>query len=547
MEIKKYIAIVRHWLLLILLGAILAGAVTYIINRNQTPIYRASASFLIDTAPGGRGNDYTEILVAERLTSTYKELISTLPVYEEVVKRMDLDMSAGALRGNVSIDAPLDSQIINVTAHDTVPSRAATIANMVGTVFGEQNTARQSLRYAERITVRNVQLAELEEKIGEVESNIAEFGEATTTDSGIELGRLNRQLGEAQDSYNRIFQSKQELEIEQARSADNFIMVESATAPQSPISPRVGLNTMLATVVGGLLALGIVMLIEHLDDTVKTPDELLAQTGLSTLATIGFIEGDKPSDRLITHKTPRAPTSEAYRVLRTNLSFAAVDTGLKSLLVTSSSPAEGKSTTSANIAVVIAQTGQKVVLVDADLRKPSQHKVFDISNNQGLTTALIDHHTPITQHLQETPVPGLSMMASGPLPPNPAELLSSQRMKDVIASLLEHADFVLIDTPPILSVADAAILASSVDGCALVASVGSTRQDTLSDASIRLTNSGASLFGVVLNRSKSNRKGYYQDSYSDRYYAYEYTHKPEVVSRPRRLLGWLTGASGSRS
>src|SRR5690606_12110832 len=149
----------------------------------------------------------------------------------------------------------------------------------------------------------------------------------------------------------------------------------------------------------------------------------------------------------------------AYRMLRTNLEFTAVDGGLKSVLVTSSSPGEGKSTTTANLAVVLAQAGKRVILVDADLRRPIQHKIFDMSNNHGLTTALLDSQSPATHHLQPTAVANLQLMSSGPLPPNPADLLDSQRMLQLLEELQQLADVVLLDTPPVLMVADATILA----------------------------------------------------------------------------------------
>ena len=206
----------------------------------------------------------------------------------------------------------------------------------------------------------------------------------------------------------------------------NFLPIEAARSTPVPISPRTRTNTVLASIVGLMLTLGIILVLDYLDDSVKTPDEAVQTTGASTLATIAYIKGDKPSDRLITQSAPRAPISEAYRVLRTNLNFSTIDSELRSVLVTSSAPGEGKSTTTANIAVVMAQTGKRVVLIDADLRKPTQHKVFDASNNHGLTTALLDSSTQVSSHLQPTRTPGLMLMASGPLPPNPAELLNSR-------------------------------------------------------------------------------------------------------------------------
>ncbi|MCA9976139.1 MAG: CpsD/CapB family tyrosine-protein kinase, partial [Anaerolineales bacterium] len=261
---------------------------------------------------------------------------------------------------------------------------------------------------------------------------------------------------------------------------------------------------------------------------------------------IAFIKGDKPADRLITHFRPRDPISEAYRVLRTNLSFSAVDKELQDILITSSSPGEGKSTTVANLGTVMAQMGKRVIIVDADLRRPVQHKVFSVPNNQGLTTALLDQQTPVMEHVQSTKIPGLSILASGPIPPNPAELLNSHRMAHVMNELRLGADLIIFDTPPALTVADASILAPQVDGCILVVEVGKTRRDTFLQAVQRMQKTGANLFGTALNRLQPGRGGYYYDYY---YYYYHYYGAYEQDNRKRRSTkrggtkrgGWLSG------
>jgi non-specific protein-tyrosine kinase len=294
-----------------------------------------------------------------------------------------------------------------------------------------------------------------------------------------------------------------------------------------------------------MLALGAVFLIEYLDDTVKTPDQIQEDTDMATLGAIAQIKGVNASERLVTHRTPRDPISEAYRVLRTNLSFSAVDGGLHSMLVTSSSPGEGKSTTTANLAVVLAQMGKRIIVVDADLRRPIQHKIFEVPNNQGLTTAILDNQTPISYHIQKTKIPNLYILASGPIPPNPAELLNSQRMSQVLTALKKEADLVVFDTPPTLTVADASILAPQVDGCLLVVESGQTKRDTFVQATERLNRTGAVLFGAVMNRLKPRRSGYYYNYY---YYHHYYDTEPGKRSKrlrlkPVRLSSWLSNLS----
>lgn len=216
-------------------------------------------------------------------------------------------------------------------------------------------------------------------------------------------------------------------------------------------------------------------------------------------------------NQLTTVSEPRSPVSEAYRTLRTNLDFASLDQELKTLVVTSAGVGEGKSTTLANLAVVSARAGRRVLLVDADLRRPRLHDIFGLSNAVGLTTAMMDEAALASPPLQETGIEGLSVLTSGQLPPNPAELMSSRRMEEVIAVLTEHADQVFFDTPPVIAVTDAAVLATKVDGVLLVISAGKTRRENARAAVQRLKQINARLVGTVLTNVQmdSGFRGYY--------------------------------------
>ncbi len=204
-------------------------------------------------------------------------------------------------------------------------------------------------------------------------------------------------------------------------------------------------------------------------------------------------------ESLITISNPRSPISEAYRTLRTNLEFSSLDKPLKTMVVTSAGPEEGKSTTLANLAVTLAQAERKVILVDCDLRRPSQHEIFGVANRVGLTSMVVDEEAFKNPPLQEAPVPNLKLLPSGPLPPNPSELLGSRRMEEIIATLRERADLVLFDAPPIIAVTDAAVLASKVDGVLLVISAGTTKRDHAQRAKALLEKVNARLVGAVLN------------------------------------------------
>lgn len=204
---------------------------------------------------------------------------------------------------------------------------------------------------------------------------------------------------------------------------------------------------------------------------------------------------------LITVVHPRSPVSEAYRTLRTNIQFYSLDRPIRTLLVTSASPEDGKSTTLANLAVTFAETGHSVVAVDCDLRRPSLHKLFGVPNDGGLTT-LIREETSLDDAVLKTDVPHLGILPSGPLPPNPSEILGSQRMERVVEALQNSADIVMFDSPPTVSVTDAAVLGAKMDGVLLVVSVGKTKRDHVLRAKQQLERVNAKVLGVVLNNVK---------------------------------------------
>lgn len=209
---------------------------------------------------------------------------------------------------------------------------------------------------------------------------------------------------------------------------------------------------------------------------------------------------------LVTLSDPRAPASEAYRTLRTSIQFASLDKPLRTILVTGVAAGEGKSTTLANLAVVMAQGGKRVCVVDCDLRRPTLHTVFGISAEPGLTTAILEGSAADVR--QKTSVDGLTVVACGQLPPNPSELLGSHRFEEVLAGLVKDADVVLLDAPPVVAVSDAAVLASKVDGVVLVVNAGKTKRDMARRARSLLEKANATILGVVLNNAPVEKSLY---------------------------------------
>ncbi len=221
------------------------------------------------------------------------------------------------------------------------------------------------------------------------------------------------------------------------------------------------------------------------------------------------------SQALVAESQPRSAASEAYRTLRTNIQFASLDRPHRILVVTSASSGEGKTTTTANFGIVCAQSGTRVCLIDADLRRPALHKLFGLTNAIGLTTALVEDQ-PISKVAQTTRVPNLSVLTSGPLPPNPAEMVGSRRMRELLEHGTADFDLLLCDTPPVVAVADAVSLAAQCDGVILVVRTGTVPHEVVKRAATQIESVKGRILGVLLNSVDLRRDGYYYDYY--RYY-----------------------------
>lgn len=313
-------------------------------------------------------------------------------------------------------------------------------------------------------------------------------------------------------------QGRELLGFDQAAARSSLHVVEAAKPPSEPISPKPLRSVILATALGVLLATGVAMLLEYLNDTVQSSDEVEALTGRSTLATIGRIDGSNPADKLITNIDPFSPIVEDYRLLQASITLATIVGPLRTIAITSSIPLEGKSTTAANLAISLAHMGKRVILVDMDLRRPSLHTLFRTTNTRGVITALLRNtDEPLDEHLLATGVEGLYLMPSGPLPPNPPLVLGSPLLARLIEELKAYADLVIFDSPPALGIVDSMLLARACDATLLVVLAASTRSSTLKQASSQLAQFGIKPLGVVLNgvrRERGSPYGYYYGSYS---------------------------------
>jgi capsular exopolysaccharide synthesis family protein len=288
---------------------------------------------------------------------------------------------------------------------------------------------------------------------------------------------------------------------------------------------------------GLLLGLAIAFLQEHLDNSVKTPDQIEREFGLPTLGMLGDMrEGE---DRVISKARPQAALAEALRMVRASLQFACVDGQLQSLLVTSAVPGEGKSTIAANLALVMAQKGLRVVLVDADMRSPRQHRIFELPNTIGLSSVIVGQST-IEDAAYVHPDANLMILTSGPMPPNPAELLESSRARDLVQQLKASCDMVIFDSPPCTTMVDGSSLAAQVDGAILVVRAGHTPRIAVARACQVLRETGTRLLGTILNRVNAQTDQYYYTYY----YRYHYSNYSEPEEHRRPALARSGGRGG---
>ncbi|MGC4046860.1 MAG: polysaccharide biosynthesis tyrosine autokinase [Armatimonas sp.] len=287
-------------------------------------------------------------------------------------------------------------------------------------------------------------------------------------------------------------------------------IIDEAVTPTDPVRPKRSQNIMLSFVLGAFLGLCLALLQELFDDRINSPEEAERVLRLPSLGHVPLIEEE--GLRMIRDISTFSPLMESYRSLRTNINFAAVGANLRTMVVTSSVPAEGKSTTVANLAMSMAMENRRVIIVDADLRRPSQHKLFKQDSSPGLTDILLGTHT-LDQVLRSTGVANVSLLPAGTPPPNPAELLGSREMQRLIDQLKEISDLVLFDSPPTLAVADSVVLSSRVDGVLLVIAFGETKKANTRKAQELLARANAHVLGTVLNRMESPTNGYYYGKY----------------------------------
>lgn len=535
MDARQTLALIRRRLWLLGTCVVLSAGSAYLVSQSLPKTYNATVTLIVGQSLQAVSPDINGLLASQRLSQTYTELVSTGPLLARVIAREGLNLSPEDLRKLVTANAALNSTLVTITATNGDPAKAASVANAIADELiaaspGISGRSSEIQQFLDRDLL--AAQAQIEETQAEVQRLIGLTYRSPGQDAQLE--ELQARLVSLRQTYATL------LGFSSSSGSSLLTVVDPAVAPLEPATPRVLLNTLLAGIVGLMLALALIFLREYLDDTLKSPDDVEASTGLATLGTIIQMKGDKGRKamyRLAAMLHPLSPVAEAYRTLRTNIEFAAVDSPARTILVTSAIPGEGKTTTAANLAVVFAQTGHTTLLLDADLRRSEVHNMFGLQNTTGLTSLIRSDDVQLRDVIQATEQEHLSVLTSGPHPPNPAELLRSSRMRTILERLVGSFEFVIIDSPPLQAVTDAAILSSIVDGTVLVVEAGRTRRGAVQHGHEAAVKGGGRILGVTLNRMS--------EAMSHEYYSYDYRDGYRARSKGREKVVPTTEEAGA--
>lgn len=541
MELIAYLRLARRWLWLLVLATFLAGGAAYVSTSRQTNLYRSQTIISVGSSISSPNPGVAEINTGQELAHNYVVLAQTDVVLQGAIDAYDLPLTPSQLRASISVKIVPDTTFIEIQATHRDQILVVIIGNAVAEqlIFNSPSnlTPEQQTQIDlanEEITRLTKQLETLRERLAEVEIALQDEGDP------VEFVRLNEQ-------YNTLISQINGASANIALFSDTVARIQERTNALSIVEPARLLgkvqrktiqNTFLGAIVGFMLAAGAALLIEYLDDAIRTPEEVRDILELPTLAMVPSFGGKRDSypDRLISYRQPSSHASEEYRTLRTNLMFSINGRSSTVFVVTSLGPGDGKTVTAANLAVAMASAGWRVLLVDADLRRPRLHDIFGVDNRQGLSTMLAMlpnelesgsesvHDLPpnLQNCFQETEIPNLLLMPSGNLPLNPAEVLGSVSMGYWHQWLMSSPDIdmVIFDTPPVLVAADGLALASTLEApVVLVIPAGKVRPGPASRAKERLTSLDIDVKGVVLNAvSRRDRR----DEYAYDYYYYYY-------------------------
>jgi succinoglycan biosynthesis transport protein ExoP len=498
MEIRDYLDVLqrRKWVLILSVFVVVAIAAAG--SLLMPPVYTATATLRV-AAAADKTMDYSDYQYADRLINTYARIITSNPVLEEVMRKFGLSKPP-----EVKAEAIADTELISISVENVSPTLARDIANTLADALVARSRGLYTGDSKSATEILGEQLNQLQD---ELEQTRAEYEKILMQepDNTTKATALYRAIEVKQRTYSALLDQYEEARVAEALRAKAITVVEPAILPEKPSKPNLKMNLLISLVVGVVGSIGLAFLLDSLDTTLYTMTQVRSA---ATLSVLGQVPAGKhplfqPGTELVPFATNgHLAQQEAYRRVRTNIFSVNHDHSIKIILATSAEPGEGKSTVVANLARSIAQTGRRVVVVDGDLRRPTLHTMFDVPNETGLSDVLQGKALLLQDALQETSTAGISILTSGSTPKNPTELLASPQVAALIKQLALDFSYVLIDTPAILPVIDAAVLAPAADGVLLVVRQAQTHRETVQAALSQLAEVKAHLLGIIVNGAK---------------------------------------------
>jgi non-specific protein-tyrosine kinase len=553
MELVAYIRLFRKWLWLIFLGAFLCGGAAFIYTSSQTLIYEAKATVSVGGFIQSPDPTYSDIQTGTELAQTYTVIAQTTTVLKAAIDAKDFPISVEDLRASLTTSVIPDTSLLVLAVRHSDPTLAIEMANEVAKQLIINSPSNLTPEQQNQIDLANSEIERMNQQLAEARTRKETISaQLQSTTDQVERERLEQEFNTVVEQINEtsatIAQYTAIIADLQQRT-NSLSIVETASSTSVASGGDYVIKTVLGAIVGGALAMGVALLIEYLDDTVQTVGQGVDVLKLMPLAAVPRFgkRRDTYPRRLIIDMDTGSPVLEEYRTLRTNLLFSPNGNLTKATyIITSPGPSEGKSVTTANLAVTLAMAGWRVLLVDADLRRPKLHEIFELDNQVGLSTLLAveageavpnsngNSRLPRSLRgcLQETKIPGLRVITSGFAPLNPTEVLGSTTMQHLYQEFRSstNIDIILFDTPPSLVVADSSVLASAVKApVVLVFEAGHTRLGAAAQTKERLEALDIEIKGFVLNAV--NPRG---QQYGYGYSYYYYRDEPHAQAAPER-------------
>lgn len=521
MQPQQLRKLARRWALAIAVITVVAGIVGFAVARHSTPIYQAQATVLVVAGPQSANNSAAP-LSPDEATATAAALMTEPPMLQEVINQLHLGVNTEQLAKQVTATPETSTELVDVAVQDPSPAQAARIDNTLTSDYAAKvkNQNQQQINQDGAALLLGITNAR-----STLANEVAQF--ATVNGRGADTSGITAEI---QATSNLLSQLTANYSAFQANQAQNLVTVSvqaPALIPVTPVSPKVLLDVLLALFAGLLVGLGVAAAFEYFDQGLHTEQDVRELLGVTCLAIVPRFEPDK---RSAANKRRQRGANEAYSRLRTNLLFAELDRPLRTIVITSSRAGEGKTRTATNLAIALAATEKSVVLLDADMHRPAQHRVFGRPMAPGMSDMLIAPTTrgapPLLDKSFATSYRRLSLVTSGVQPPNPSELLASPRIEALVRGLEFQRDVVVIDTPPVQAVTDALSISAHATGVIIVVESGKTNVDQVRAVIESLHKVGAKVLGVVLNKAtQRSMHSYY-------YYEYEPSSQKSVDPAP---------------